>query len=386
MTKTLDTAGPYVNGQTVTYTLVVTNNGPDTANNVVVTDTPTNLTIVTVASTNCTALPCTIPSLINGATETITVTATIDASGAFDNVVSVAADETDPDTSNNDDNAGNGGTAGIAADVAVTKTLDTAGPFTVGDTLTYTLVVTNNGPDTANNVVVTDTPTNLTIVTVASTNCIALPCTIPTLTNGATETITVTATIDASGVFDNEASVAADETDPDTSNNTDDDGNAGSTGPTADVVVTKEITTAGPYALGQTVDFEVVVTNNGPDVANNVVITDTATNLTITSVSSINCTAFNCTLVSLAVGSSEVITVSATINATGQFNNAAAATADEFDPLPNNNDDSGTDGNNGGFIQSEVQAVPTLSFWALLLLIAAMLVTLNIYALRHKKL
>ena len=112
MTKSLVTAGPYTAGQSITYTLGVANAGPSTATSVQVTDTPTNLTITNVSGGGCAGLPCTIASLASGASVTITVTARIDAAGAFDNSASVAAAEADPNPSNNTDNTGNGGTAG----------------------------------------------------------------------------------------------------------------------------------------------------------------------------------------------------------------------------------------------------------------------------------
>ncbi|NOR72241.1 MAG: DUF11 domain-containing protein, partial [Methylomarinum sp.] len=253
VTKSLDTAAPFTVADSIQYTLVVTNNGPDAASNVLVSDTPTNLIIDTVVSTNCNSLPCTITTLANGASETITVTATTPANGSFDNAVSVAADESDPDASNNSDNTGNGGNALPAADVAVTKSLDAAAPFTVGDTIQYTLVVSNSGPDAASDVVVTDTPTNLNITNVSSTNCSSFPCTITTLSNGASETIIVTATIPASGSFDNAVSVAADESDPDASNNSDNTGNGGNALPAADVAVTKSLDAAAPFTVGDTI-------------------------------------------------------------------------------------------------------------------------------------
>ncbi len=77
-----------------------------------ISDTPSNLAITGVSGAGCAALPCTITTLANGASETITVTATIDAAGAFNNAASVGADEDDPDASNNTDNSGNGGMAG----------------------------------------------------------------------------------------------------------------------------------------------------------------------------------------------------------------------------------------------------------------------------------
>ncbi|GAA4810754.1 hypothetical protein GCM10011365_14000 [Marinicella pacifica] len=369
VTKTLDTAGPYSNGQSIQYTLVVSNNGPDTATNVQVTDTPTNLTINTVSSINCSAFPCTIPSLANGGSETITVTATINSAGAFDNSTTVNANEPDPDPSNNTDNTGNGGTAGASADVAVTKTLDTAGPYSNGQSIQYTLVVSNNGPDTATNVQVTDTPTNLTINMVTSTNCSAFPCTIPSLANGGSETITVTATINSAGAFDNATNVSADETDPDPSNNDDNTGNGGTAGVSADMAIVKTLLTSGPFSPGQSIQYSLVVSNNGPDTANNVVVTDTPTNLSITSVSSVNCSALPCTIPSMVNGGSETITVTTTINGPGNFDNAAAVTADETDPVTTNNQDNT---GNGGSVTAPAQPVPSLSQWAMLILVSLM--------------
>ncbi len=117
-----------------------------------------------------------------------------------------------------------------SADLAVNKVLNTAAPYTVGQTLNYSITVTNNGPHAASNVVINDTPSNLTITGVSGAGCAALPCTIATLANGASETITVTATINAAGAFDNAASVSADETDPNATNNTDNSGNGGMAG------------------------------------------------------------------------------------------------------------------------------------------------------------
>ncbi len=222
--KTLDTAGPYVAGQSVTFSITVSNLGPNQATNINVTDTPANLTIDTVSSASCSALPCTIPSLDSGANEVITVTATIGAAGGFTNDVTIAADE-DTDVGNNASNAGDTAVAG--ADVAVSKDLSTAGPYVIGQTVTYNITVSNNGSLTATNITVNDTPTNLSMNTVSSPNCNALPCTIPSLANGANEVITVAATINSAGIFDNAVEVSADQPDPDLTNNSDNTGNGG---------------------------------------------------------------------------------------------------------------------------------------------------------------
>jgi len=55
--------------------------------------------------------------------------------------------------------------AGPVVDVELVKTLTTAAPYAVGDTVTYEIVVENKGPATATNISVEDTlPTGLTYV------------------------------------------------------------------------------------------------------------------------------------------------------------------------------------------------------------------------------
>ncbi len=363
--KVLNTAAPYTVGQTLNYSITVTNNGPDAASNVVINDTPSNLTITGVSGAGCAALPCTIATLANAASETITVTAIVDAAGVFTNSATVSADEADPDGSNNSSQTSHN--AGASADVTISKSLNTAGPFVSGQTVEYAIAVSNNGPDAASNVVISDTPSNLTITTVSGAGCAALPCTIASLANGASETITVTATVDAAGVFTNSATVSADEADPDGSNNSSQTSH--NAGASADVTISKSLNTAGPFVSGQTVEYTIAVSNNGPDTANNVVISDTPSNLTITTVSGAGCTGLPCTIASLANGASETITVTATVGAAGVFTNSATVSADEADPDGSNN--SSQTSHNAG-VNMEPEKIPALSFWSLIILISSL--------------
>ncbi len=226
VTKVLNTTGPFVAGQSVQFTLTVTNNGPDTANNVLIDAVPTNLTITSVSSPNCAMLSCIVPSLASGASEVVTVTATINAAGTFDCAATAGADETDPVPDNNDDNDGDNATPAPMADIQVSKTLDSTGPFIIGQTVQLTLTATNNGPDTATNVLIDAVPTNLTITSVSSASCSMLPCMVSSLANGASEIITLMATINAAGMFDCAATAGADETDPVPDNNNDSDGSS----------------------------------------------------------------------------------------------------------------------------------------------------------------
>ena len=229
--KTLLTAGPYHPGQTVFFQIAVSNGGPDVATNILVTDTPTNLTINSVMGGGCSSFPCTIPDLSSTGTVNLVVNATIQSAGPFDNGTTVSAMEIDPNTNNNQDLSGNGGVA-VSADVTLTKTLTTAGPFTAGQSINYMINVGNSGPPAATNVLVSDIPTNLTITSVSGGGCSAFPCTIPNIPSGVSIPIGVTATIIAAGPFDNSAMAAANEFDPNFSNNNDLSGNGGTAGAT----------------------------------------------------------------------------------------------------------------------------------------------------------
>lgn len=111
----------------------------------------------------------------------------------------------------------------MRADVSVVKTLTTAGPYLVGQQVSYTITVANAGPSTATNVAVSDTPTNLSGL-VFTGACTAMPCTIASIAPNASATITVTGTITADGAFSNSATATPTEADPDTTNNTGSDG------------------------------------------------------------------------------------------------------------------------------------------------------------------
>jgi large repetitive protein len=346
--KTLNTAAPYLTGQSVSYTLTVANGGPSTATNIQVTDTPTNLSITSVSGSGCAALPCTIASLASGANTQISVTATITAAGAFDNSATATAAQPDPNPSNNTDNTNNGGTAVDSADLAVVKTFVTQGPYRMGDVIAFNIAVTNNGPSTATNVVVVDHPVGLTIQSMGSANCTGavingnpnqnVQCTIASLANGATENVSVTAHIDNPGQFLNRGIVSADQNDPNTNDNQSDAVDVATT--SADVSIVKAITTAGPYYVGETITYTLTVHNAGPSPASFVVVNDTPTNMTIQSVSGANCSSFPCTMSGppiMVIGNTRVITVTATINAAGAFSNTATANGNDFDPDSSNN-------------------------------------------------
>jgi uncharacterized repeat protein (TIGR01451 family)/CSLREA domain-containing protein len=108
------------------------------------------------------------------------------------------------------------------ADLEISKA-DSPDPVTVGDNLTYTITVTNRGPDAAANVVVTDTlPSGVTFVS-ASPGCVhsagVVTCNLGTIPAGDSVTITIVVTPTAPGNIVNNVSVDSDTDDPDPANN-----------------------------------------------------------------------------------------------------------------------------------------------------------------------
>jgi uncharacterized repeat protein (TIGR01451 family) len=117
-----------------------------------------------------------------------------------------------------------------AADLAITKT-DSPDPVIAGNDLTYTVTVSNNGPDTATSVTVSDNlPAETTFVSCSSTGggvCGGSgnnrTVTFPLLTSGQSETITFVANVSCSvadgTAISNTTTVSSFTPDPDTANN-----------------------------------------------------------------------------------------------------------------------------------------------------------------------
>ena len=161
----------YLPGETRTYSVVVTNNGPFGAQNVAVSDpVPADINAATVswtcastsggavcgAASGAGALNDTGLDLPPNAVATYQVTLTVPTgfTGDLTNTVTIT-----PPTSINDIDATNNIASDVdgasAADLTITKT-NNAGSVAAGGTTVYTIVVTNNGPSAANGAVVND--------------------------------------------------------------------------------------------------------------------------------------------------------------------------------------------------------------------------------------
>lgn len=100
-------------------------------------------------------------------------------------------------------------------------------PVTIDTDLTYSLTVSNNGPQAATNVVLTDTLPAGALFISATTGCThsagIVTCVLGTLANGASSVVNIVIRLPNAGTAINNASVSSDVPDPNSANNADTD-------------------------------------------------------------------------------------------------------------------------------------------------------------------
>jgi uncharacterized repeat protein (TIGR01451 family)/fimbrial isopeptide formation D2 family protein len=291
--KTPD-GGAATAGKPSSFTITVKNTGNAVARNLDIEDvlpsglgytageaagTPTAIASETVAPNTPGAGETTIhwhlPSLAEGATETITVPVAVAASvpngETLDNVASVTSDEvTTP--------AGDEGSLVVSTEADMSIEKSGAAAYTAGDDYTWHLRVKNLGPSDAQGVEVTDPlPAGTTFVS-ADAPCAPsgseVKCALGTVAVGFDQTYDVTVHVDpntTAAPLSNTATVSSETTDPETGNDTSTFGPT--PGPLADVSVKK---TAAPVLIlkSQETTFTIEVANAGPSTARAVKVVD----------------------------------------------------------------------------------------------------------------
>ena len=266
LTQTVDIAG-----SNAIFTITVRNNGPDDASGIVVKNSrlATGYTFVSAGSTAGTtyynnaigsnaAGDWTIPTLVDGAVATLTVTTTTLGTLPVNWAQVSNVNEVDPDslpgnclnTSSScveDDDAG-----APAADLYLTQSVNNLNP-NVDTNIVFTITVGNAGVAGTTNVQVKDLlPSGLTYVSDnggGTYNKTSGIWTVGTLASGATKSLNITAKVTANGIKTNRAEVwKSDESDPDSvpgNNSTTEDDDADATITSYRSIIINEVAWAG---------------------------------------------------------------------------------------------------------------------------------------------
>jgi uncharacterized repeat protein (TIGR01451 family) len=362
-------------GQQITCTIVVTNPGPGLPRNVVIRDTlltrvaPADYTMTAptftfsgggssapcdpvVAIAGGKQFLCNLGTVPVGGSAVISYTLTSNEAGDFNNFASVTTDSTDPNPANNSDRSSVHVDA--VADLSLDKT-DSPDPLVSGTQITYTLHAHNAGPSHAPNTRIRDfLPAGVAVVSVSGGpggSCVpgvpgdpAHPtrCTYASLASGATVTMTIVVQLKPGdhNVVQNDAEVASDVLDPDTSNN---DASASTTIRVADLRIVKT-SDASVYKASEQITYTLTITNNGPAAAENVVVTDALPLLSKDRVAAIDssCTlagaVATCNLGTIAPLGTRTVTIAIVPKGSrGLISNTASVASSTFDPDSTNN-------------------------------------------------
>ena len=359
--KSVDEPHPNV-GDEITFTIALTNQGPDPATNVEVSEIwPAGLCYVS-DDGGGTYDPLTgiwdVGTLPSGETATLNVIVAVESHGHFANSAQVSAsDQCDPDSTPGNDKVGEDDKDMVSidtqeADLSLTKSVDNYMPG-VGDEVVFTIGLSNGGPDAATNVQVWDRlPAGLGYRSDDSDgayNSATGIWDVGDLVSGGVATLNITAVVQGLGTFVNVARIdAVDQFDPDSTPGndeiTEDDQDVATAhvGSVADLSITK---TYSPdlVRVGQPLNYTIRVTNGGPADATDVTLTDVLlADVDFGSVlpSQGSCSGMGtviCSLGNLAHGGVATVTLVVTPTTPGTLTNVASVTGGEFDPDTSNN-------------------------------------------------
>jgi uncharacterized repeat protein (TIGR01451 family) len=363
LVKSASYADPLEPGDTITYTIVISNAGPGDATGAFISDTtPTHTEFVSDSISiepPMAGTPGTPPALVNnmtitaGQSVTVTYAVTVSVPLTAGTVIANVASVTSTGTPVSSDDAVTATVRGVDLSIAKSSSPNPAVP---GGSITYTIVVTNPGRSHVAGVTVSDTIP--AVIMDATWTCTAIGS--ATCTPGGSGDVSDTAYLPVSGAITytvsgtlpawvtatlvNTATVAAPAgaTDLTTTNNVATDTNTPV--PQTDLTVSKA-DTPDPVAAGGTLTYTIAITNYGPSDASEIVVTDILPVGATYSGASGSGWACNdgggvvtCTTSSLPVGAASGIAITVTAPVTGGLIvNSATVDATTFDPVATNN-------------------------------------------------
>ncbi len=349
---------PIIAGNNLTYSLVVTNNGPSSATNVSVTYLlPGSALFVSATTSQGTfaqsgsLVTFNLGRMEPTATVTMTVVALPMTPGTIFATANVASEQPDFVPANNSTTVltqVSPPTTDLAAAMA-----SAPNPALVGSPLTYTVSVANNGPSPASGITVTNAlPANAAFLSatgslgsfVAVGNVVFWS--LPGLSSGSAATATIVVAPLVEGTYTATAAVGGAQYDPVDSNNI--ATNTTAVGPAADLAIGLA-DFPDPVVAGSNVTYVIAVTNFGPSAASGVIVNETlpaGVTMVSTNPAQGSVTVSNTALIwdvgALGSGAKATLTFVVRTTVNGKLSTTATVIAAQADANPVNNSASAT--------------------------------------------
>ena len=334
-------------GDTIAYTITVTNNGPSVAKNIVVNyHIPP---VMNVSSPDASYVGGGVWNIASigvgsGNAATLTLYATVNSLESLINEVNVASEDRDNNSDNNKANSPVVNAlpvADMAVNIGLVYDADT---LRIGDTLVYTINVANNGPCDACNVKVIDEfNENLLHLVHATLDGEDIEFNgqyiIDSIAKGSAHIISLSFEIIGNGTIENLARVNSDAFDPNEANNIA-SGLSLYAEPVVDLNIAISVNNQTP-AFGDTIAYTITVTNNGPSVATNLIVKDIIPedmNVSSPDASYVGGGVWNIASIGVGSGNSATLTLYATLNNIGSFVNNVNVVSNQYDSNLNDND------------------------------------------------
>lgn len=334
-------------GDLITWTIKVVNKGPTYSQNVIVYDSlPDGLIYVSDDSEGKydeNTGKWSIGYLDDGASAVLNIKAIVNASNRqITNKANVTGDTYDPNETNNNDSETI--TITTKTDVSVIKNVSKT-DASIDDIVIWTITVTNHGPEFAENVLVSEVlPSGLKLINFkASVGSYSKGVwNVGTLDNGTSETLELTTKVTIlNGKIKNIASVTTDSYDSNKTNNN--DSKTVNVKSLADLELTKQVNVK-KVKIGDIIIWTITVTNNGPNRAVNVRVSDLIVEgkaeYVSSQVSKGTFDGFIWIIGDLDVGESATLILKTKALTSGEIINFAIVVSDTPDPDKSNNNDS----------------------------------------------
>lgn len=346
---------PVMVGSNLTYTVSVTNLGPDTATGVALTmNLPASAPVVSISSSQGssqltgTLLTCNLGTLAVGHVATVTVVVTPSTEGTIYCSASVGTQQQELNSANNSVTVVNR-VSPPQADLALSLAANPS-PVLLNGLLTYTATIVNHGPSIATNVVLTNTlPLSASYVSARATQGTVanqanlVIANVGTLQVGSNAVVTIQVSPLVMGPITDTATVSSPVSDPVVGNNT----VSVNTTVTAAADLAVTITAPPSVIVGSNFTYQVNVQNLGPSTATGVTLRDNvpgnltvlATNLSQGTITSIG-NNLNWSIGSLSANSSATLTITVgttLISSPTSVVNTVSVTSDQADPYTANN-------------------------------------------------